>query len=1717
MINKAKFLSWRFWRALCAAALALPGGLPANSPHMGIPEAAVAAAAAQAAVAESPLTVQQRESAALLGLTAGFPRADTSYLVGPALPVRPSPVTGLASAADALPQLAIRRHPDEESWRTRLADRLLRLGQNETRVSPQRLAALIGRVKRRDGSVSASLQDSGAYLQEQVLRALIDAGIDELKRAGAGWLRNLELRYQLPMHGRQELIGMNAMFALLDTPGHAIFSQAGLQIQGEEEDAYNFGFGYRNISAEYLLGFNAFYDYLSDPNLQRFSIGLEAKSTMLDLYANWYQAITGQVPISATEAAYTPDGWDVALSGRVPQLPWIDLTAKYYHWDLLGGAEDRKGQSYAVRMRPVPLLSVEAQYDNPERSAADWGVETQLKYRFGVPLREQLRMARVRAHRPSFRRFEQVRREYDQRIFRTRRPGPPLSLVEVDLEASIEASGGLLPVEVSEGQAQEILLELVLRRVPAGAAGLSADNVVLPEIEARFDLLAGSARPGLDFMVTSLVRQANAAEGLQDPESMEVSSARFSVRFPEGVRELRLALNLQVQDDDVFEPQESAQLRLSRGENYLLGASGSGQTVELLSLLDDDGGSAPALPVVRFVDSALSVTEGRFVEVRLVVSPVAGANLQIPLTIGGTALFATDYVVSSGARFIGVFPNLSLTIPANQLTAMTEFHIDDDDLVEGTETIRWTIDAGTGYEVGEPATVLLQVLDNDVPEDERQVAFMEAVSEVSEGVSSTTIGLDVQPPLAEGESLQLDLQTAGSTAEASDYGLTLPVELSGPPPYSIEVRPVGDSIDEMDEVLRLALQSRPAPDPNPYYVGASALHELTIRDDDTLLVGFSRVDAAAAEGETFSGLQVNVVGDTSATLRVPIELLGTADEGTDYTLALATGSSATLEGTGAIRTLVLPPGTSSAGLVLAALPDGAADPGGTIEHAALRLLPGERTSAENSYTLSTANFRLAIRDNQRQVGFSTDRETITEGQFASVLVTLTPAPTVLTTIEVQVTGTAQRDVPGGYTISPAPDAQGIISIDFQPDRSNSSSITIRSIDDEVPGVVRDVALTLQPPTDSDVDFSTFSNYQLLIEDDEVQRAVSFAISNRIVDEGDAARDFPDLIPLSIAPELGADDPQLIIPFTIDASSTAIRGQHYELGARVQETGVGTFSIVVDAADEEGASAPLIPIRILGNTVTSDAPSRTIRFMLQQGGSEFRLGVQTDFTLSIREDDEPMVSFDMDALTVVEDRATPVSLNLVVNPIGSSAINAIIEVGGAAVESTHYSLTGLGGAGAQRTLSVPTGVGRVAFMIAPIDNTIPDPPRELRLTLVDGDGYGLSDSQPTVFTLSITEQAVVDPYVLRFASGDDSAFEGDGDFERQRDFRVSVTPPLPATEFLVVRLQFAGSAELGADYNLPPGASPESPGVYTLNVGGGTILREFTVPVTVLGDNLHEPAEDVELTLLAAGAAGAGYRAEDPRVESHSILDQDVPRISFSRGTDSLSESDTTQLELSVSVDVAPYLNVDVPISIGGRADRGVDYVLGGLTALDSVTFTPTEQEKILTIAVMDDNLVESSEDLRLSIPPTFASSEYVRVPVFSYVLNIEDDDTPTIGRTLRFAQSASSLTESEATQRRSIALEFSPALEAEPLEVRFRAAGTATVGTTCTGAADYAFASSLTGTHPTYTLEVSGSGLTSFDLLVDVCGDSDDEQDERLELSLLPGAGQYSAHQSAAP
>ena len=147
------------------------------------------------------------------------------------------------------------------------------------------------------------------------------------------------------------------------------FFQGSLFLHDSDRETFNIGLGQRYLSNDesILFGLNAFYDYEFDYEHQRFSIGAEIKSSILDLNYNQYFAESSSKKGKNGKDEEAIDGYDVEIGAHLPYIPSMKAYLKAFDFEVPGG-NDFQGLEFSTLFKvPNSGFSFEighTDYDN---------------------------------------------------------------------------------------------------------------------------------------------------------------------------------------------------------------------------------------------------------------------------------------------------------------------------------------------------------------------------------------------------------------------------------------------------------------------------------------------------------------------------------------------------------------------------------------------------------------------------------------------------------------------------------------------------------------------------------------------------------------------------------------------------------------------------------------------------------------------------------------------------------------------------------------------------------------------------------------------------------------------------------------------------------------------------------------------------------------------------------------------------------------------------------------------------------------------------------------------------------------------------------------------------------------------------------------------------------------------------------------------------------
>ena len=410
-------------------------------------------------------------------------------------------------------------------------------------------------------------------------------------------------------------------------------------------------------------------------DFQRYSVGLEALTSHADWSINLYRRIS-DVEAKTTDAGtfivYTAEGWDGEIALRIPGAEWLELAARRYEWE-----RERSGKlvgfDYRLSFLLLESFSLDATFDAPEDGDSDWGVNA----RFHFDLTDGFHFRRASAESltdPWHRRYESVRRRYEQRIIEEITALPTPAAAEVSSNSIIIN----LPVGSASGDSGDLgdLGDLELLTTPP----LSEDDF---DPEAQNCVDSGDS----SMCQWAVVRVAGESSALAAQTTEELAAGEIACVINRNNDGCRIAL--------ILSPAPALLTQDIRVEITEVG-----------------GFPPPSAPLILAAEnffevefssaSAAAFAEDNKITVSVSANTVRSTPTTITIALGNPADTATpiaDYQLldSSNAALTCVGNNCAITLAANATVASFQITAHADSTAELTEVFSLMLIEGSNY------------------------------------------------------------------------------------------------------------------------------------------------------------------------------------------------------------------------------------------------------------------------------------------------------------------------------------------------------------------------------------------------------------------------------------------------------------------------------------------------------------------------------------------------------------------------------------------------------------------------------------------------------------------------------------------------------------------------------------------------------------------------------------------------------------------------------------------------------------------------------------------------------------------------------------------------------------------------------------------------------------------------------------------------------------
>ena len=753
-----------------------------------------------------------------------------------------------------------------------------------------------------------------------------------------------------------------------------------------------------------------------------------------------------------------------------------------------------------------------------------------------------------------------------------------------------------------------------------GGAELSADSFSILQFQIldppvkSVDLSSSGAATegGTAVEITATLGSTHVGAALKIPLRVESTSTAKALDYTLSSTTITIAtgqrtgtVSLTALTDSVDESDETVVIAL--GNNLPAGYSKGANTVTTVSIVDANR----TLVTIRKRSAAVtSVDEGKDVAaiVRLARALKAGERIDVPLSLSGTGISAEDFdsveLNDKNSDSDVILNKISVLEPivifdgAGQQSVELNWMVSADGVNEVTETLtvalgsssdfdaatlETNVSGGAGPDARNSFVILLQ--DTDLPQ-----VSVENATAVNEGESlEFTLRANPAPAAA----LTVSVTVSEATADNRDYldtgtegssSATIGTDGTG----TLTVATQDDGTDEPSGAVTVTIGANAA-----VYGIATGTATAEVRDNDATSVTLAGPSGDVAEGgDKAITLELGRALVFGEVLDVGLDFSGTAEVGTDYTVALSGTPLNVTYNSVAARVSFVGPSAASATLTLSVAADGQDDDAETVG-IGLSILSDSTLHGGASRIDNLDDF--ALTDPTEPVVTIAAGGGVTEGDTAVFTLSASPAPESTLTVTV----TVVEDTSGGQGYL----AQGETApreVELPP--AGTATFSVRTVNDSADEPAGAVTATVGPGSGYTV--GTPASASAAVADDDATpglSAVSFASGASQAREGDAAQELQ--ITLTPAPSTA-----VTLSYTVGGTATT-----------ADYTVAPPSPLTVSA----GTQAVTLTVTIIDDTVAED--KETVELTLGDG-TNYDIGRGTH-VLSLAGSDRPSMAID----------------------------------------------------------------------------------------------------------------------------------------------------------------------------------------------------------------------------------------------------------------------------------------------------------------------------------------------------------------------------------------------------------------------------------------------------------------------------------------------------------
>ena len=1025
-------------------------------------------------------------------------------------------------------------------------------------------------------------------------------------------------------------------------------------------------------------------------------------------------------------------------------------------------------------------------------------------------------------------------------------------------------------------------------------------------------LLAGTATSGSDYNILGL----NSG----------------NIVIPAGANEV--FIDVDATNDGIIEGPESVQVTLTDAASvsypFTIHPSANSGTV---NIVDANAASSTPLQVIAGTNGSEPSTGATFT-VKLAGDATSAWPVTVGYRVSGTAMPGSDY------QGIG-----TITIPANTNSVTVNLNVLDDQVIEPTETMIFTVLSGSATDGGgnafifppDPANndITVSIADNDAVAA-NQVLSLVKNTDAAEPSSGGSYTVSLPAGYTSSANLTLSYNMTGGATRNTDYTvftITLPAYQNS---VAVRVNVRDDKIIEGTETLVMNLSG--GTDGNSFTYTADAAANavpMDIADDD--LDPANRVltvtnDGDAAEPITNGAFNISLPAGITVSEDVTVDytISGTATAGDDY--AAITGA------------VVIAAGQNSVSVPVTVSDDQAIEATETV----IMTLAG---GASTSFTFTgTGSATVDIADDESTTGLTL---AISKGADGAE-----PDMDGSFTISLPTGISATEDITVNYTVdgtaTAGDDYAAITGAVVIPAGQNGVTVPVTVADDQVIELTETVIMTLAGGSSASFTFTGIGSAEVNIADDDNTPA-NQALT--IANSGDAAEPGTDgIFTVSLPAGITASE-AITVNFTVAGTATA--GDDYT---------AFTGTAVIPA----GQNSIQIPVAVIDDQLIEG--DETVVLSLNGGNSaSFAFTGSGSAMVHLADDEHTPANLVLNVTKTIDgaEPATDGAFNIALpaDLTATEDITVNYSVAGTATSDQDYiPLSGV--------TVIPAGDNSVDLPLMITDDQVIESTETVIVSVTGGSSASFAFTGAGNATLDITDDDnIPENLILNIVKTADAAEPGtDG------GFTVSLPIGVTVAEDITVTYTLGGTATAGDDYAAITAA---------VTIPGGQ--NSVNIPVTVMDDQSIEATETVVMTLAGGNSTSFTFTGTGSATVDIADDESTVPaslELAISKSADGAEPGTDGGFTISLPSGITATEAITVNYAVGGTATAGDDYA-----AITAAVTIPAGQNSVdIPVTVMDDQVIEATETVVMTLAGG-SSASFTFTGTGSATVNIADDES----------------------------------------------------------------------------------------------------------------------------